>query len=156
MLACHLKIDADLVPDTAYHFDADRDFYLMRIRVNKMMRIHNTGWIRIHRRVSLYSGLLPKALAKLCFSSTLPCPDGVECHSRSKQHYLQFRYRKQWQVSTAGNYSGISNCNFFPLICPVFERYYSTKVLRESCIVRAQGEFISPGFGSDNSRCQAE
>jgi hypothetical protein len=48
-LACHLQIDADPVPDPAYHFDADPDadpdFYLMRMRiqVTKMMRIHNTG-----------------------------------------------------------------------------------------------------------------
>ncbi len=33
--ACHLQIDADPVPDTSYHFDADPDpvFYLMRIRI---------------------------------------------------------------------------------------------------------------------------
>jgi hypothetical protein len=29
ILACHLQID----PDPAYHFDADPDFYLMRIRI---------------------------------------------------------------------------------------------------------------------------
>jgi hypothetical protein len=34
VLACHLQIDADPVPDPAYHFDADPDFYLMRIRVD--------------------------------------------------------------------------------------------------------------------------
>ena len=49
-MACHLQIDADPVPDPAYHFDADpdvdpdQDFYLMliriRIQVTKMMRIH--------------------------------------------------------------------------------------------------------------------
>jgi hypothetical protein len=88
---------SDLVPDPAHHFnaDSDPDFYLMRIRmriqVTKIMGIHNTGWIRIHRRESLYSGRLPYSLTGLCFSSTLPCPDGVECQSRSKQHYLQFR-----------------------------------------------------------------
>jgi hypothetical protein len=50
-MSCHLQIDADLVPDPAYHFDADPDadpdpnFYLMwmriwmRIKVTKMMRI---------------------------------------------------------------------------------------------------------------------
>jgi hypothetical protein len=27
-------------PDPAYHFDADPEFYLMRIQVTKMMRIH--------------------------------------------------------------------------------------------------------------------
>jgi hypothetical protein len=45
-LACHLQIDADL--DSAYHFDADPDpeFYLLRIRIRvpKMIWIHNTGW----------------------------------------------------------------------------------------------------------------
>jgi hypothetical protein len=44
-LACHLQIDADPVPDPAYHFDTDLepDFYLMRMRIQitKMMRIHN-------------------------------------------------------------------------------------------------------------------
>ncbi len=44
ILACHLQIDAVPVPDPAYHFDADPDFYLMRIRmliqVTKMMQIH--------------------------------------------------------------------------------------------------------------------
>jgi hypothetical protein len=48
MLACHLQMDADPVPDPAYHFDADPDadtdpnFYLMRMRIQviKMMRIH--------------------------------------------------------------------------------------------------------------------
>jgi hypothetical protein len=43
ILAWHLQIDADPVPDPAYHFDADPvpDFYLMwmRIQVTKMMRI---------------------------------------------------------------------------------------------------------------------
>ncbi len=45
ILACHLQIDADLDPvlDTADHFDADSDFYLMwiwmRIHVTKMMLI---------------------------------------------------------------------------------------------------------------------
>jgi hypothetical protein len=44
-LAFHLQTDADpdLVPDPAYHLDADLDFYLMliwiRIQVTKMMRI---------------------------------------------------------------------------------------------------------------------
>ncbi len=38
-MACHLKNDADPVPEQAYHFDADPDvdpdpdFYLMRIRI---------------------------------------------------------------------------------------------------------------------------
>jgi hypothetical protein len=32
-LACHLQIDADPVPDLAYHFDADPDFYLMRMLI---------------------------------------------------------------------------------------------------------------------------
>jgi hypothetical protein len=49
ILACHLQIDEDLdpVPDPAYHFDADLDFYLMRMRiqVTKMIRI------RIHKTV---------------------------------------------------------------------------------------------------------
>jgi hypothetical protein len=42
MLACHLQIDPDPVPDPAYHIDADPDFYLMRmlIQVTKMTRIH--------------------------------------------------------------------------------------------------------------------
>jgi hypothetical protein len=48
ILACHLQIDADPVPDPAYHFYADPnpDFYLMRmwirmrIQVTKMMRIN--------------------------------------------------------------------------------------------------------------------
>ncbi len=35
-----LQINADL--DPAYHFGADPDFYLMRIQVTKLMRIHNT------------------------------------------------------------------------------------------------------------------
>jgi hypothetical protein len=45
-LACHLKIYEipAPVPDPIYYFDADPDFYLMRIRmqiqVTKMMRIH--------------------------------------------------------------------------------------------------------------------
>ncbi len=45
ILACHLQINADLDPvlDTAYHFDADSDFYLMliwmRIHVTKIMLI---------------------------------------------------------------------------------------------------------------------
>ncbi len=36
ILACHLQIDADPVPDPAYHFDADAepDFYLMRIHTD--------------------------------------------------------------------------------------------------------------------------
>jgi hypothetical protein len=44
VFACHLQIDAD--PDPAYHFDADPDFYMMRIQVTKMMwiRIHNTAY----------------------------------------------------------------------------------------------------------------
>jgi hypothetical protein len=44
ILACQLQIDADPVPDPAYHFEADLDFYLlrMRIQVTKMMRI----WIQ--------------------------------------------------------------------------------------------------------------
>jgi hypothetical protein len=50
IVACHLQIDADPVPDLAYHSDADSDpyFYLMQIRmriqVTKLMRIriHNT------------------------------------------------------------------------------------------------------------------
>jgi hypothetical protein len=45
-LACRLQIDAD--PDSAYQFDVipDPDFYLMRIRIRvpKMMRIHNASW----------------------------------------------------------------------------------------------------------------
>jgi hypothetical protein len=42
-LACHLQIDADpdLIPDPAFHFGADLDLYLVRIRmqiqVTKMM-----------------------------------------------------------------------------------------------------------------------
>jgi len=28
ILACHLQIDSDPVPDQAYHFDADPDFYI--------------------------------------------------------------------------------------------------------------------------------
>jgi hypothetical protein len=42
ILGCRLQIDADPnpVPDPAYHYDADPDFYLMRIQVTKMMRIH--------------------------------------------------------------------------------------------------------------------
>jgi hypothetical protein len=53
-LACHLQIDADVVLDPAYHFDADPDvgpdpdvdpdldYYLMRMRIQatKMMQIH--------------------------------------------------------------------------------------------------------------------
>jgi hypothetical protein len=41
-LACHLQIDAEPDTDPAYHFDADPDFYLMRMltRVPKMKRIH--------------------------------------------------------------------------------------------------------------------
>jgi hypothetical protein len=47
ILACHLQIDADPVPDPAYHFDVgpdadpDLDFYLMRMRIqlSKMMLI---------------------------------------------------------------------------------------------------------------------
>jgi hypothetical protein len=43
-LACHLQVDtdADPVPDPAHHFDADPDFYLMRMRiqVTKIMLIH--------------------------------------------------------------------------------------------------------------------
>jgi hypothetical protein len=31
--------DPDPVPDLAYHFDVDPDFYLMRIPVTKVMRI---------------------------------------------------------------------------------------------------------------------
>jgi hypothetical protein len=54
ILACHLQIDSDPVPDQAYHFDADRIFIFdadpdfqfmhMRIRVPKIIRIriHNT------------------------------------------------------------------------------------------------------------------
>jgi hypothetical protein len=38
-MACHLKIDSDPVPDPAYHFDADPNFYLMRIQVIKMMQV---------------------------------------------------------------------------------------------------------------------
>jgi hypothetical protein len=36
ILACHLQIDADPVPDPAYHFyaDTDPDFYLSRIRIH--------------------------------------------------------------------------------------------------------------------------
>jgi hypothetical protein len=41
--ACHLLIDAipdpAPVPDPAYHFDADPDFYLMRMQI----RIRNTA-----------------------------------------------------------------------------------------------------------------
>ncbi len=42
ILACHLQIVVDPVPDAADHFDADPDFYLMqmRIQVTKMVRIH--------------------------------------------------------------------------------------------------------------------
>ncbi len=49
ILGCHLQIDADPdpAPDSAYNFDADPDFYLMRMRIRmqitKMMRIHNTA-----------------------------------------------------------------------------------------------------------------
>jgi hypothetical protein len=37
-----MQIDADPVPDPAYHIDADPNFYLMgmQIQVTKMMRIH--------------------------------------------------------------------------------------------------------------------
>jgi hypothetical protein len=53
-VACRLQINADPnpVPELSYHYDADPDFYLMRIQVTKMMRI----WmrIRIHRTVLWY------------------------------------------------------------------------------------------------------
>jgi hypothetical protein len=44
-LACHLKIDADPVPDPAYHFDADpdanpiSDFYCMLIRIPMRIQV---------------------------------------------------------------------------------------------------------------------
>ncbi len=41
ILTCHLRIDADPVPDPAYHVDADPDpdFYLMRMWTRKQIRI---------------------------------------------------------------------------------------------------------------------
>jgi|LakMenE01Jun11ns_1017448.scaffolds.fasta_scaffold9117418_2 hypothetical protein len=55
-----MKIDADPVPDPAYHFDSDPEFYLMRIwmriQVTKIMRIriHNTVkvWLLRSRNIT--------------------------------------------------------------------------------------------------------
>jgi hypothetical protein len=43
-----MNADPDPVPDPAYKFDADPDFYLMRMRiqVTKMVRIRNTAQYR--------------------------------------------------------------------------------------------------------------
>jgi hypothetical protein len=73
-LACHLQIDADPVPDPAYHIDADPDsdfnlmrnriFYLkrirMRIQVTKMM------WIRIHKTAGRLAGSPVSVSLVLC------------------------------------------------------------------------------------------
>jgi hypothetical protein len=48
-LAFHLQIDADLVPDPAYHFDADPGFFLMRMSIRMQIQVTKMMRIRIHK-----------------------------------------------------------------------------------------------------------
>jgi hypothetical protein len=84
-LACHLQIDADPVPDPAYHFDADQDsdFYLMRmlIRIRMRIKIHNTD-----------------LLNRCCSSFSMPSPSSI-------RYYLSFLQFLEISFSASGSFN---------------------------------------------------